>query len=89
MVTSNIHKGFPDLTIGIKGLTLIGDITDEVLNYLQEEGLIIVQNATVLIEVKDGDNKKLTEAQVKFHTNWKGNKIIIRSVEEVKELLGK
>jgi len=44
--------------------------------------LIHFQNQCVLVEVKSGENKKFTQAQLKFISNWQGPAIVrINDVE--------
>jgi len=43
---------------------------------------------TILIEVKDGDDKKLTPQQLTLFANWKGGHLArVNSVQEAQELL--
>lgn len=90
-VTSGMHRGFPDLTVGVKGLSVVGDITDEVRDFLRERGLVTIENVTIPVEVKDGEspksNQKLTAPQKIWHENWKGSKVVINSEEGVRQLL--
>lgn len=87
-ITSGVHGGFPDIVVGTKGLTIVGDITEEVREYLQAQGLRVIDNANLLVEIKNGPKEPLTPAQVIWHDNHKGSVIIIRAVEEVKKLIG-
>jgi Holliday junction resolvase len=44
--------------------------------------LVHFQNQSVLIEVKSGENKKFTQAQLRFISNWQGPAIVrINDVE--------
>jgi Holliday junction resolvase len=44
--------------------------------------LIHFQNQSVLVEVKSGENKKFTQAQLRFISNWQGPAIVrINDVE--------
>jgi Holliday junction resolvase len=44
--------------------------------------LIHFQNQSVLVEVKSGESKKFTQAQLKFISNWQGPAIVrINDVE--------
>jgi Holliday junction resolvase len=44
--------------------------------------LIHFQNKSVLVEVKSGENKKFTQAQLRFISNWQGPAIVrINDVE--------
>lgn len=92
-VLSSVGQGVPDLVIGCVGLTLVGEIDEETVKFLREKGVTTIQNTTILVEVKDGlapaNQQKLTPSQVRWHGKWRGNKIVVRSVEEVKQLLGK
>jgi hypothetical protein len=44
-----------------------------------------------LIEIKDGKKspsaRKLTDAEIEFHLNWKGQCAIIKNLEELLEIL--
>lgn len=44
-------------------------------------------NKTVAVEIKDGDNAKLTPDELKFMQEWKGEYHVIRSVEAALALL--
>jgi len=44
--------------------------------------LVHFQNQSVLVEVKSGENKKFTQAQLRFISNWQGPAIVrINDVE--------
>ena len=46
------------------------------------------QGHTILIEVKDGADKKLTPQQLELFANWKGGHLArVNSVQEAEELL--
>ena len=44
-------------------------------------------NRTYLIEIKDGDSKTLTNAEQKFHTDWRGIVYVIRNLADLIALL--
>jgi hypothetical protein len=48
--------------------------------------------AYVLVEIKDGakapSKRKLTEAQIKFHNEWRGPVVVVESVDEALALFG-
>lgn len=70
-ITSSAGNGFPDLVIGRTGI----------------DGV----KRNWLIEVKDGDKPKsrqrLTPDQEKFHSEWKGQIDVVRSVDEALNLV--
>ena len=74
-ITSSLGRGFPDLCVGIN----LGGLNG------------IDRRYTTLIEIKDGTKplsaQKLTPDELKFRENWAGNYHIIRSVEDVANLL--
>lgn len=45
----------------------------------------------IMVEIKDGkkcpSQQRLTEAEVKFHRNWKGQICVINSVDQVTDLI--
>jgi Holliday junction resolvase len=50
--------------------------------------LIHFQNQSVLVEVKSGESKKFTQAQLKFISNWQGPAIVrINDVEGAVRLM--
>jgi len=50
--------------------------------------LIHFQNQSVLVEVKSGEGKKFTQAQLKFISNWQGPAIVrINDVEGAVRLM--
>ena len=50
--------------------------------------LIHFQNKNVLVEVKSGESKKFTQAQLKFISNWQGPAIVrINDVEGAVRLM--
>lgn len=50
--------------------------------------LIHFQNQSVLVEVKSGERKKFTQAQLKFISNWQGPAIVrINDVEGAVRLI--
>lgn len=50
------------------------------------------RGATFLLEVKDGSKppsgQKLTEAQVRWHGQWRGHKAVVNSVPQALEAIG-
>lgn len=52
-----------------------------------------IDSLNLLVEIKDGDKpksaRKLTADEQKFHDNWKGQVIIVESVEDVVALVNK
>ena len=44
-----------------------------------------------LIEIKDGKKspsaRKLTDAEIEFHLNWKGQKAVIKNIDELLEII--
>jgi|APCry1669189768_1035252.scaffolds.fasta_scaffold00436_10 hypothetical protein len=50
--------------------------------------LVLFQGHTILLEVKDGADKKLTPLQIKLFANWKGGHLHrVNSVQEAIEVL--
>ena len=50
--------------------------------------LVAYAGHTILIEVKDGADKKLTPQQLELFANWKGGHLFrVNSVQEAEELL--
>jgi hypothetical protein len=45
----------------------------------------VMQN--ILVEIKDGEDAKLTASQKKFFSRWRGPLYVVRSVEEMVELI--
>ncbi|MCP5007959.1 MAG: hypothetical protein GY941_29095 [Planctomycetes bacterium] len=70
-VTSAAGNGFPDIVVGRT------DITGERKNWL--------------IEIKDGNKppseRKLTPDQVKFHSQWRGQIAVVKSLDEALDLV--
>jgi hypothetical protein len=54
--------------------------------------LVGSQKGNMLFEVKDGNKppskRKLTPGQVEFHATWKGQIVIVNSVDEALEAIG-
>jgi hypothetical protein len=71
-ITSSVSNGFPDLVVGINLGGLRGCYT-------------------TLVEIKDGSKplsaQKLTPDEVRFREQWRGNYHIVRSEEDVANLL--
>lgn len=94
--TSNAGDGFPDIVVGLPGLTIIGRPTDirtllDAINEAKIPGLKLYYGANFLIELKDGDaqlwQQKLRDKQERWHSTWKGQKAVCKSLDAVKELL--
>jgi len=50
--------------------------------------MVAYSGHTILIEVKDGEDKKLTPQQLTLFANWKGGHLArVNSVQEAEELL--
>lgn len=50
--------------------------------------MVAYAGQTILIEVKDGPDKKLTPQQLELFANWKGGQLArVNSVQEAEELL--
>ena len=41
----------------------------------------------LLVEVKDGGKAKLTEDQIKWHDEWRGQVAIVRNIDDVVKLV--
>ena len=65
----------------------LGTGTDVVLGLVDDLG----KRINLLVEIKDGEKvpsaQKLTEREVKFHTEWKGQVCIINSEEQAMALI--
>jgi len=83
--THVVGKGFPDIVVGVQGLTLVGNFSVRRVKALLHavHGLKVLEGANLLLELKDGtqtaSKQKLTEDEVEFHDNWKGQLSIISS----------
>ena len=85
-----VGKGFPDICVGVEGVSVIGD-TEAILKKLEGlEGIVVFGGVNLLVEIKDGSltpsQKKLTTAEEKWHREWKGQVCIIESEQEIEEL---
>jgi len=50
--------------------------------------VIGINGKTVLVEIKSGEEKKFTEAQLKFMENWKGSTVVrINDLESAERLI--
>jgi len=91
--THAVGQGFPDIVVGVKGLTLVGDFSVKRVKQLLHavHGLSVIDGATLLLELKDGSQsaskQKLTPDEVEFHENWKGQLAIVNSAEAAVELI--
>jgi hypothetical protein len=91
--THTVGQGFPDIVVGVPGLTLVGDFNAKRVKQLLHaiNGLTIIEGATLLMELKDGSQsaskQKLTKDEVEFHDNWKGQLAIVNSVESAVNLI--
>lgn len=91
--THQIGQGFPDIVVGVQGLTLVGDFNVKRVKQLLHaiNGLGIIEGATLLLELKDGSQsaskQKLTKDEVEFHDNWKGQLAIVNSAESAVRLI--
>jgi hypothetical protein len=50
--------------------------------------LVGARNLNFLLEVKDGSKPPLTPDQVGFHATWKGQIVIVNSVDEALKAIG-
>ena len=83
--------GFPDLCVGVEGISVVGD-PEAILKKLEGlEGIVTIGGVNLLVEIKDGSltpsQKKLTEPEEKWHREWKGQVCIIENEQEVEDLL--
>jgi hypothetical protein len=89
--THEVGKGFPDVVVGVEGLSIIGDTTElrKILKSL--EGLKIIDGVNLLVEIKDNtkppSKRKLSEPEEEWHSKWKGQATIVGSNEDIKDLL--
>lgn len=89
--THEVGRGFPDVCVGVEGVSIIGN-TDWLHDILKGvEGVKIIDGVNLLIEIKDGSQppskKKLTEPEQEWHDKWKGHVCIVESEEDIKDLL--
>lgn len=88
-----IGHGVPDILVGVQGLTIVGKFSVRRVKELLHavHGLKIIEGANLLLELKDGEKtasqQKLTDDEVEFHENWKGQIAIINSPESAVELI--
>jgi hypothetical protein len=90
--THEVGRGFPDLAVGCRGLTLVGDFDRaEVLRRLAGvEGLTVHQGTNLLVEVKNPAYKaRMTPAERHWHARWRGQKAVVETARDVLRLLGK
>jgi hypothetical protein len=91
--THAVGHGFPDIVVGVPGLTIVGNFSvrrvKELLHAIH--GLKVIDGANLLLELKDGEQvaskQKLTKDEVEWHENWKGQLAIINSPEAAVELI--
>ncbi len=92
--THEVSKGFPDIAVGVSGLTLVGRFNrKEVLEALALiRGVKVIEGATLLLEIKDGkqppSKKKLTPDEVIWHEGWIGSKAVVESETEALKVIG-
>lgn len=91
--THAVGQGFPDVVVGVQGLTLVGNFSIKRVKQLLHavHGLKVIDGANLLLELKDGtqvaSKQKLTEDEFEFHRDWKGQLSIINSVEAAVNLI--
>lgn len=89
--THEIGKGFPDVCVGVQGLSIIGDTTEALKILKGLKDVKILNGVNLLIEIKDSSQpaskRKLTEPEEKWHLNWKGQVSIVENEDDIKELL--
>ena len=91
--THAVGKGFPDIVVGVQGLTLVGDFSIKRVKQLLHavHGLTVIDGANFLMELKDGTQtackQKLTADEVEFHNNWTGQLAIVNSAEAAVDLI--
>lgn len=84
--THTLGKGFPDIVVGIDGLSLIGNFKKkEVLEALSDvKGLRILEGVNLMVEIKDDSKppskRKLTPDEVEWHEKWQGQIAIVENV---------
>lgn len=88
-----VGQGMPDVVVGVEGLTLVGQFSIKRVKQLLHavHGLKVIEGANLLLELKDGtqtaSKQKLTEDEIQFHNNWKGQVSIINSAEAAVSLI--
>lgn len=91
--THAVGQGFPDVVVGVQGLTLVGNFSVKRVKQLLHavHGLKVIDGANLLFELKDGtqtaSKQKLTPDEVEFHNKWKGQLSIINSTEAAVRLV--
>lgn len=91
--THGVGQGFPDVVVGVNGLTLVGTFSirrvKQLLNAIH--GLRVIDGANLLLELKDGaqtaSKQKLTKDEVKFHEAWKGQLTVVNSPDAALRLI--
>lgn len=89
--THTIGKGFPDIVVGIEGLSVLGN-KQKILDALKDiPGIKIIEGVNLLVEIKDGSKsesaRKLTPDEQDWHFKWRGQICIVSSEEEAVTLL--
>ena len=90
---SQAGSGFPDLVIGLEGLTVITSNLEAVKKAILkvDPKAKIYIGVNLLVEVKDGDKppskRKLTKAQVEWHKEWTGQVAIVKNTSQVNSLV--
>lgn len=91
---ANVGQGVPDLLIGAPGLTLVGRFNVDAVRRLLEgiEDMVIHEGANLLAEVKDGakvlSRQRLTDDETRWHQDWQGSVLIIRTENEAMHAVG-
>lgn len=91
--THSVSQGFPDIVVGVKGLSLVGDFdVEKVLEAIANiEGIKVIENVSLIVEIKDDtqppSKRKLTEDETKWHDSWKGQVAIVENEIEAENLL--
>lgn len=87
--------GFPDMVVGLPGLTILGTPTHirmllDVINEARIPGLKIHNGVNLLIELKDGNatnrQQQLRDNQERWHDLWQGQKAVCKTADEVRNL---
>jgi hypothetical protein len=84
-----LGQGIPDILVGAPGVTIVGHVSEELLELIRSiDGLIIHHGANLLIEIKPpgGD---LTDDEAKFLEEYRGQMTVVFSAEEALELIGR
>jgi hypothetical protein len=97
--THQLGSGFPDILVGTRGLTIVGDfdperMADFILTAAEDmmvSRIAVYRGANILVEIKDGDKppskRKLTKDEKEWHAEWTGQVTIWESIHQASQEL--